>query len=237
MSEIQEIAQLIRQLRAADPKYFVFGSELHKYKLRETLSEETLRAFEDKHDLQLPADYRAFLREVGDSGAGPFYGLDKLEEAAAERDLSRSFPLTEASKMPADDEVDAVGDEEQPGVLALCHQGCAIYSFLVVRGPAYGTIWNGECELFAPTNHSFEAWFKRWAERALRILGHQKLTRRLRVGMTKEKVIELTGDFWRDREWTYAGQTRYYLESSELPVQLELNDSGRVIKINPWPFI
>ncbi len=202
---------------------------------RFSLSEAALCEFEDKHDLPLPADHRAFLREVGDGGAGPFYGLDKLEAAAAERDLSRPFPLTKASKMPEDDSGES--DEEQPGVLALCHQGCAIYSFLVVRGAAYGTIWNGECELFEPTQLSFEAWFKRWAERALRILGHQKLTRQIRVGMTNASVIELTGDFWRDRGWTYAGQTRYYLESSEFPVQLELNELRRVIKINPLPFI
>ena len=229
-----ELSQLIQQLRVADPKYLVFGSQSHKYKLRETLSEATLRAFEDKHDLQLPADYRAFLREVGDSEAGPFYGLEALEEAALGRDLSRPFPLTEASKMLDEDDDN---DDEQPGILELCHQGCGNYSFLVVRGPAYGTIWNGECELFAPTNLSFEAWFKRWAERALRILQNEKLVRLIGVGMTKTRVVELTGDFWREREWTYDGQTRYYLESSELPAQLELNDSGRVIKVNPWPFI
>ena len=229
-----ELFQLIQQLRAADPKRRVFGSASHNYKLRPTLSEATLRDFETKHDLQLPADYRAFLREVGDGEAGPFYGLDKLEEAAAHRDLGRPFPLVEAMEMPEDDDE---SDEEQPGVLELCHHGCAIYSYLVVRGPAYGTIWNGEGELFAPTNLSFEAWYAHWAQRALRLLENEKLVALIRKGMTKERVLEITGDFWREREFTYDGVTRYYLESSEIPVQLEINDGERVIKINPWPFI
>lgn len=229
-----ELFQLIQQLRVADPKRRVFGADSHNYKLRPTLSEATLRAFETRHNLPLPADYRAFLSEVGDGEAGPFYGLDTLEEAAQYRDLSRPFPLTQTSPMPDDDDY---ADEELPGVLALCHQGCAIYSFLVVRGPAYGTIWNGECELFAPTNLSFEAWFKHWAERALRILKNEKLVRLIREGMTKARVVELTGDLWRDREFTYDGKTRYYLESNEIPVQLELDEKARVIKINPSPFI
>ena len=230
-----DIAQLIRELRAADPKRRVFGADSHHYKLRPTLNEATLRAFEAQHNLSLPADYRAFLSEVGDGEVGPFYGLETLQDAAKFRDLSRPFALTEASKWPETDEDET--DEEQPGVLELCHQGCAIFSYLVVRGPTYGTIWNGEGELFAPTGLSFGDWYRHWAERALRILGNEKLARRVRVGMTKAEVLQLTGDFWRDREFSYGGETRYYLESSEIPLQLEMDARERVIKINSWPFI
>ena len=230
------LRNLIEQLRAADSKRRVFGADSHNYRLRPTLSEATLRDFEIQHDLPLPADYRAFLSEVGDGEVGPFYGLETLQDAASGRDLSRPFPLIEASPMDEDD-IDSIGDEEQPGVLEICHQGCSIYNYLVVRGPAYGTIWQGESELFYPMNLSFEAWFKHWAERALRILENEKWVRLIRKGMDKARVLELTGDFWREREWTYDGETRYYLESSEMPVQLELDENGRVIKINPSPFI
>jgi len=98
----------LEKLRTAEPIRDFFGSNAHQYILNPTLSEATLQEFETRHAIQLPKEYRCFLLEVGNGGAGPHYGLFKLGETDsgwghsswAESDgfvgdLSESFPHTE----------------------------------------------------------------------------------------------------------------------------------------------
>ena len=64
-----------------DPKgQRVFGAEGHRYELNAVLPEDTIAAFEREHRIRLPPDYRAFLAELGNGGAGPHYGVFKLGE-------------------------------------------------------------------------------------------------------------------------------------------------------------
>ena len=64
--------------------------------------------------------------------------------------------------------MERLGDrDEYPGVLEVADQGSAIYSYLVVNGPTYGTLWNGR-EDFHPTGLPFGVWYRRWGEKALR---------------------------------------------------------------------
>ncbi len=66
----------------------VFGASQHGWRLEPVQSEEALAAFETEHGVTLPAEYRAFLRHVGNGGAGPYYGLSAL--APLERDTMPS---------------------------------------------------------------------------------------------------------------------------------------------------
>lgn len=50
-------------------------AERHQFRLGPRISASEAGAFEAEHRLVLPAAYRAFLIELGGSGAGPFYGL------------------------------------------------------------------------------------------------------------------------------------------------------------------
>ena len=43
------------------------------------LSQEQLVAFETHFDIDLPEGYRDFLFEVGNGGAGPYYGILPIE--------------------------------------------------------------------------------------------------------------------------------------------------------------
>ena len=58
----------------------VFGVGLHGLVLYPPLPEASLKAFEAQYGMELPADYRAFLAELGNGGAGPFYGVFRLGE-------------------------------------------------------------------------------------------------------------------------------------------------------------
>jgi uncharacterized protein (TIGR02996 family) len=69
----------------------------HKGRLNPVLSEKKLVAFERKHRITLPEEYRTFLREVGNGGLGPGDGLSTLAEAAEHsptRDLDKPFPFS-----------------------------------------------------------------------------------------------------------------------------------------------
>jgi hypothetical protein len=225
---------MLRRLRATDTDFRVFGSKEHRYRLGPVLSETKLVAFESANRSRLPEDYRRFLSVVGNGGAGPFYGLEPLGTFG--RDLSRPFPFVAATDTLTDEELDRLPDrgDEYPGVLEFCHQGCAIYSYLVVNGPTYGTIWDGR-EDFYPSGLTFGAWYRRWLERALLALDNLRLVPRLRVGMTREDVLAEVGGDWRARPALHR-PVRYF-EATDIPAQLELDERDVVIKVRPWPFI
>ncbi len=225
------LGELLDRLRRADRDFRVFGSTHHRYKVGARLSDAELDGFEAAHGLKLPGDYRSFLSTVGNGGAGPCYGLEPLQ--AFHRDLSKPFPFTVATRQLPAETLESFGDDDYPGILEFCHQGCGIYAYLVVNGPAYGTVWDGR-EDFEPTGESFSGWYRAWAERSLRRLENLLLVRRLRSGMTKGEVVDATGGDWNER--VTSGGARYF-EASGIPAQLELSPEGIVIKVNPWTFL
>ena len=177
-SEIIDLKALLRLMRAMDSGFRAFGAAQHHYLLGPTLTEAEIIAFEEKHRIRLPGDYRVFLAEAGNggvgldsamfmgkSGAGPFYGLLTLEDAARGCTLSQPFPFTEATEALPEETVEAQINPDLfpgvPGALALCHGGSGLVYFLVVNGPAYGTIWEGR-ENFYPVTESFDVWYGNW---------------------------------------------------------------------------
>ncbi len=95
-------------LRLRDSRYRrAFGSRAHDYELYPALSEDAVAEFESKRHIKLPLDYRGFLINVGNGGAGPAYGVFKLGEMDGGRHttpwrendglvgtLSNPFPLS-----------------------------------------------------------------------------------------------------------------------------------------------
>ena len=70
----------LRRLREFTSPLKVFGSEAHGFRTHPPLSEKAVREFEAQHRVTLPPEYRGFLIQVGNGGAGPAYGLFKLGE-------------------------------------------------------------------------------------------------------------------------------------------------------------
>src|SRR5262245_10570129 len=126
---------MLHRLRAADTAFRVFGSKTHGYSLRPALSESELAAFESTNRVVLPDDYRRFLAMVCNGLVGPFYGLIPLSVSYG--DLSRPFPLTEATNLLTEEEYERLlpDSPDCPGILEVCHQGCGIFYYLVVNGP------------------------------------------------------------------------------------------------------
>lgn len=158
----------IGRLRAGREWIKVFGANGHGFILNTPLTEVDVRAFEERQAVALPADYRGFLIEVGNGGAGPYYGLFKLGEMDDNDgsapwlegfvgSLAAPFPFTEAwndlTSRPYPDRIsneqyerDLDAFEKQywkpiDGAFPICHLGCAMRVWLVISGPERGHVW------------------------------------------------------------------------------------------------
>jgi hypothetical protein len=96
-----EIIRGVETLRSLDPGLQHFGASAHRYAFNPPLTEGEIAEVESQYRIDLPPDYRSFLRDVGNGGAGPGYGVCKLGEAdtgggmvpwGPEQDPSRPFP-------------------------------------------------------------------------------------------------------------------------------------------------
>lgn len=172
-----EVVEHLDFMRRTDPGLTRFGAAAHRYSLNPPLAESEVTAFEARYGLSLPEDYRDFLLEVGDGGAGPFYGLYRLDRSdLGPRDDEDLLPGFLAGSFPHDrswnsDYDSPEGEEEYfdpahiRGSLNLSHQGCGYMVRLVLNGPQRGTLWeDGRCSdmgitPFAP---GFAAWYRQW---------------------------------------------------------------------------
>jgi hypothetical protein len=162
----------LERLRSAKRSPKVFGAEAHGFKLHAPLTEAAVRKFEIEHRVRLPQDYRRFLIELGNGGAGPFYGVFKFGEMddgfefkkwksgdGFVGDLSRPFPHRKPWNDLTGEPDDTLGDDEYEealevfdehywnpaqvnGAIPICHEGCACRDWLVVKGPEAGHIWH-----------------------------------------------------------------------------------------------
>jgi len=169
--QIASIKAKINQLKKLDKSYSLFGSQKHKYRLNSTLPINKIKQFELTHKINLPNEYVAFLMNIGNGGAGPFYGLEPLENSLFD-DLdykrpdsllnpSEPFLHVEPWNLKFNPTVEEENEEEfqkqlslheekyyapeqRNGVLAICNYGCAVSINLVVNGKEYGKIWTDD---------------------------------------------------------------------------------------------
>jgi hypothetical protein len=236
----------LRRLQTEDPDFRVFGASKHQYKLRPILTEDELQEFGQRHQITLPEEYRLFLKEVGNGGAGHGYGLYPLSNTTENSQpgipfsLASLTPLSDGWKsMPLIDD-ERAPDERAPGVLEIETQGCAHATYLVVNGDTYGTIW--KCwsinEVY-PTGLTFSAWYQQWIsrleEKALPILAREQEARQIKVGMTKQEATDVFGGECHVREIIEAG--RRLLGFDGLSTEFELSENDVITERREWTII
>ena len=69
------ILQSLSVLKKHDKKLTIFGASGHRYALNPPLSPEQVDGFESGHGVVLPDDYKLFICEIGNGGAGPYHGV------------------------------------------------------------------------------------------------------------------------------------------------------------------
>src|SRR5262245_31174870 len=97
MRDYGSIVAKVEQLRRDDPDCKVYGAWSHRYGSRPPLEARSLLEFERRQGIELPDEYRDFLLQVANGGAGP--GCDGLWSLNVEKDygdlLRRPFPFTD----------------------------------------------------------------------------------------------------------------------------------------------
>ena len=158
------------------------GSDSHRYKLNEPLSESEVVAFERKHNIRLPEEYRQFLLKLGNGGAGPNHGILPLEqwndallmEIDNPRVASPKFGILE-SECPLKHDIkygenwlEELGEVEYgayQGTISVSHQGCSYFSLLVITGKSRGRIVNIDMDYQPPyfdPHPDFLSWYEDW---------------------------------------------------------------------------
>src|SRR5438309_1041073 len=103
------VLRLLGELDRRDPRRKVFGSGGHDYKLNPPLPVAVIEAFEGRHGVSLPEDYRLFITEIGNGGAGPYYGVLPFGKDDDDRDWEgggligdpgKPFPHSTAWNLP-----------------------------------------------------------------------------------------------------------------------------------------
>lgn len=103
------VIRLLSVLERKDRRRSVFGSAAHDYNLNPPIPLSTIEEFEARHGIRLPDDYRYFVTEIGNGGAGPYYGLFPFgqvedgrswEEGDLVGNVSQPFPHVEAWNLP-----------------------------------------------------------------------------------------------------------------------------------------
>lgn len=156
-----------------------FGSDSHRFRLNDCAKESVVAKFEAKHHVDLPEEYRAFLIQAGNGGAGPYYGLLPLEKwhDAMLEDIPDYLarPSLLRPDMPTnaawEKTLNCAWEELFQGTLALVHQGCAYYALLVVTGSYRGSVVYVNLDRcgtpYFVLDNGFLAWYERWLDELL----------------------------------------------------------------------
>jgi len=125
--------------RKLDPDCTAYGVLHHKYKLLPPIKQKNLEKLEQKFKVELPADYREFLLNIANGGAGPGHGLLPLKIALTYDD---PVPITGSINdefIPPKELFDENSIES--GLLKISELAFPNAKYIVVNGRARGQIW------------------------------------------------------------------------------------------------
>ncbi len=170
MRTFTEIRNLLKQLQvwdATQPHLKQIGKE-HGFFLQPTLSQEVISQFEARNQIELPSGFREFLAEIGNGGAGPYYGLYPLNAQDVIPQLKSPFLLGEALSLVGHcsdtnrleeffircKTIEGYTENFEAccekivndlsfwnGALPIANYGCGIEVVLIVSGQCKGQVW------------------------------------------------------------------------------------------------
>jgi hypothetical protein len=171
------IRKKLKQVQRLKPPGF--GSESHQYRLRPPLEEGVVIGFERTHEVTLPREFRRFVLELGDGGAGPAYGLNPFRKwslgfAHQGKSMLASRCLVRSEedwfRLPAP-EGEGSMDLFLDGTIEIVSEGCSFSIHLIVTGDCRGRILRVDTEdddsPYLTDDPDFLAWYERWLDHLL----------------------------------------------------------------------
>lgn len=170
---LEELQTTLEKARLADEGFQQFGASRHHYLWNPPVSVQELLAFENEIGISLPEDYRQFLLQAANGGAGPFDGLFSLAEVRAWLD----WPVEAESEpflypdMTADDLNDLPNDSGNwlRGAIPIGSHGETYFIGLLLTGAHRGRVVYIDYEIswvFFPREPDFLSWYSRWLREA-----------------------------------------------------------------------
>ena len=184
----ERIQSIVKKMEGFAGKQFTLGCGEFPPVWDKPYPIEKVEAFEKEKGIILPLEYKRFITTFASSGTQPFYGFMPLFDGEDEPDVEKIFLYTIRKPLNvynlskeeyAQIYIDRTVNVDQ-GYVMLTHEGCAMYSILIVNTDdpeTYGTVWfydladdAGIYPLKNPANDKpmgFLDWFEYYVDKTL----------------------------------------------------------------------
>ena len=163
---VDELCSQLEKAETMDPERKRFGADQHQYQWNPPARREQIEQLEEKIGISLPAEYRKFLLDVGNGGAGPFYGLFSVEQI--QQWLQWKIEPEKTPALAPDKTADDLDENDcnwLRGCIPIGSQGDTYFTGLMVAGPDQGRVVYIDYEVswfFFPNEPNFLSWYQRW---------------------------------------------------------------------------
>lgn len=180
--QIQRIQQKLPLAKQMDSDEELFGADSHHYQLNPPLDMAQIEQWQRRTGVRLSQEYVQFMTQLGNGGAGPYYGIERFEDSENRYDavalpcvLSPEMSdeewqtLSHLAEDCSDDEYDSRESLLHQGLFYLGTCGCTYDILLVVTGKHAGRlVYTHEwCDSPTPYQFAYESHFLDWYERWL----------------------------------------------------------------------
>ncbi|MFO0943466.1 MAG: SMI1/KNR4 family protein [Pirellulales bacterium] len=209
-----------------DAQLRVFGATGHKYALNSRASLASITEIEHVNRIELPADYRYFMLEVSDGGAGPNYGIKSICDVLRGSDPSVPFNSRHCS-----------GRNPVLGVIWLTDNGCATTTDLIVNdyqhaGRTCQLDWESDRVVMGSL---FRRWYLNWLNGAIKMLVKEPILKRVKKKMKLGDVRELLGNELISHDPKKTLLENYYLTFPDVNGGIQFDFSDRVVSTHFFP--
>ncbi|MCE7061993.1 SMI1/KNR4 family protein [Dyadobacter sp. CY343] len=145
------VIEKVAELKRTDKKFRFFGARKHRYTFDAPISIAEAEQFEHTYAIQLPAEYKYFITQIGNGGAGPYYGVRPLQDFQAHyvhhevelpaMDLHKPFPAHYWLNENETRITKEIVQQSVFGTMSICEEGDGYNHLLVVAGDEKGYIW------------------------------------------------------------------------------------------------